>query len=276
MAEGDTIFRTAAQLRPLLVGERVIAARARQPGPAIGHIVGAAVGSIETRGKHLLIAFDNGLVLHTHMGMHGRWRRFPAERGIAIGAAARLTLRTATSLLVLYGAPTIELLRQSAVDHHPALASLGPDLLAEPFDAAVALAGLREPSRERMQIAEALLDQRALAGIGNVFKSEVLFIERIHPGEAVENLGDDVLLRLVERARMLLLGNRHTYRRRTTGRLADEGQRLWVYRRAGRPCSRCRTTIRSMRSPAGGRLTYWCPTCQPQAAGQRDKSPDEG
>src|SRR5215470_16638974 len=150
-----------------------------------------------------------------------------------------------------------------AVPLHPAMQALGPDLLASDFDAAEAERRLR--ARPQMQIAEALLDQRALAGIGNVYKSETLFIERINPWTRVADVPDAALVRLVATAHRLLHENVRpgSPHRITTRRdLAGRGS-LWVYGRAGRPCLRCGTPIQTRRQGELNRSTYWCPTCQP-------------
>ena len=207
MPEGDTLYRTAAGLRPHLLGRPVIAASARQPGPRAEMLVGATVTLVESRGKHLLIGFDSGLELRTHLGMHGSWHRYaPGERW-----------------------------------HGP-------------------------PSRAPLTIAEALLDQRALAGIGNVYKSEVLFVERVDPFACVADLNDETVRRLVMTSRRLLLVNREDGARVTTDpNVAGRGGpgRLWVYGRAGRPCRHCGQVVLARQHGRLNRRTYWCPVCQP-------------
>jgi endonuclease-8 len=174
----------------------------------------------------------------------------------------------------------VELFETRAEHLHPPLAGLGPDATADGFDRAEALRRLRAPARAGLAAAEALLDQRALAGIGNVYRSEVLFIERVDPFARVEQLSDAALGRLVDRARALLLANREAVARVTTGTagggvpsLANPGAarprttRAWVYGRAGRQCRRCGTIIRALRHGDLPRTTYWCPRCQPPAGG---------
>jgi endonuclease-8 len=273
MPEGDTLFRTAAGLRPYLVGRAVTQATVREPGAGAGakvdRVVGSEVTAVEAMGKNLLLRFANGLELRTHLGMHGSWHRYrPGERWRRPAARARLVIEVEGSVAVCFDAPTVELFEQRAEPLHPALAALGPDLLADGFDAAEAVRRLRDPARRAIPIGEALLDQRALAGIGNVYKSEVLFIERVSPFVAGAALDDGALERVIATARRLLLANavapRGGAERVTTGGSRHADGPLWVYGRTGRPCRRCGTPIRSTFQGADlPRRTYWCPRCQP-------------
>lgn len=258
MPEGDTLFRIAAGLRPHLVGRVVIAARARRPGPRIERVVGATVDAVESQGKNLLIRFDNGLELRTHLRMNGSWHRYrPGERWRRSEARARLVLEVPGAVAVCFDAPVVELFEQRAAALHRPLAALGPDLLEPGFgaaEAAEALRRLRDPARASMTISEALLDQRALAGIGNIWRNETLFAERVDPFVRVPDLDDATLERLITTARRLLVDSARVAPGRATTR---------VYRRAGRPCPRCGTAIRSAPLSAEvPRTTYWCPTCQ--------------
>lgn len=264
MPEGDTLFQTAAALRPLLLGRPIVAARARVPGPMIDKVIGASVTEVETLGKHLVLHFDNGLALHTHLRMRGAWHRYaPGERWRKPPSQARVVLEVADHVVVLFNAPVAELVRERVLETHPGLTRLGPDLLAPEFDAAEALVRLR--ARAEVPLGEVLLDQQALAGIGNVFKSEILFVERLDPWTRVGDVDDAGLTRLLATAERLLRENAATGAgRRTTS--ADVAGRLWVYGRAGRPCLRCRRPIQARRQGRDNRLTYWCPTCQPPAA----------
>ena len=269
MPEGDTLFRTAAGLRPFLVGRPVTAARARQPGPQADRLVGSTITGVDAQGKNLLIRFDNGLEVRTHLQMHGSWHRYrPGERWRRPASRARLVIEVPGSVAVCFDAPTVELFEQRAERLHGALSKLGPDLLGDAFDRMEALRRLRDPGREGMTVAEALLDQRALAGIGNVYKCEVLFIERVSPFTPVRDLDDATLLRLIDTARGLLLANA-TGPASGVERVTTEGSRhadgpVWAYGRSGRPCRRCGTAIRSeVQGTELPRLTYWCPRCQP-------------
>lgn len=269
MPEGDTLFRTAAGLRPYLVGRRVDDARANGPGPVpqVRRIVGREITAVDTLGKNLLIRFDNGLELRTHLRMKGTWHRYrPGERWRMPPSRARLVLEVPGAVAVCFDAPVVELLEQRAEIVHQPLAGLGPDLLAPDFDAADALRRLHDPSRRVMTIGEALLDQRALAGIGNVYRSEILWIERVSPFTTVAELDDQTLARLVATARRLLVANatggRGFERVTTAGDRGAPGP-LYVYRRTGRPCRRCRTPIASTRLGRElPRSVYWCPACQ--------------
>lgn len=269
MPEGDTLFRTAAGLRPYLVGRTVTAARTGGPGavPQVGRIVGHEITAVETLGKNLLIRFDNGLEIRTHLRMNGSWHRYrPGERWRRPPSRARLVLEVPGAVAVCFDAPVVELLEQRAEALHPSLGRLGPDLLAPDFDAEEAIRRLRDPSSAEVAIAEALLDQGALAGIGNVYKNELLWIERVSPFLAVVDLGDDVLERLVASARRLLIANATAghgpERVTTTGDRGAPGP-LYVYGRTGRPCRRCGTRISSIRQGRDiPRTTYWCAACQ--------------
>ena len=256
MPEGDTLFRTAAGLRPYLVGRTVTAARTAGPGavPQVARIVGREITAVESLGKNLLIRFDNGLEIRTHLRMNGSWHRYrPGERWRRPPGRARLVIEVPGAVAVCFDAPVVELLEQRAEGVHPSLGRLGPDLLNPHFDADEAIRRLRDPSRAGMSIAEALLDQRALAGIGNIWKNETLWTERVSPFATVGDLDDATVARLVGTARRLLLAS-------AGGRSGSRS----VYGRSGRPCQRCGTVIASIQQGSEiPRTTYWCPTCQP-------------
>lgn len=284
MPEGDTLFRTAAGLRPHLLGRTVTTARARVSGPWIERVVGATITAVDAVGKNLLIRFDNGLELRTHLRMHGSWHRYrPGEPWRRPAGRAVLVLEVEGAVAVCFDAPVVELLETRAEGLHPPLAGLGPDATADAFDRDEAQRRLRDPGRAGRTIAEALLDQRAVAGVGNVYKSEVLFIERVDPFAPVAGLDDPTLARLVDRARALLLANRDAVTRVTTGSagggaatavgpgaLPARGAGLWIYGRAGRPCRRCGTLIAARRHGDLPRTTYWCPRCQAAEPGRAE------
>ncbi len=274
MPEGDTLYRTAVVLREVLTGREVTAARGGIAGPALSRVVGTHVDRVGAQGKHLLVGFDNALTLHTHLRMHGSWHRYrPGERWRRPPSRAVAVIEVPTAIAVCFDAPTVELLDTRALAIHPALARLGPDLLAPEADLRAAVQRLRDPSRAELSIGEALLDQTAQAGLGNVYRSEVCFIERVDPFLPVADIADDVLQRLLVTARRLLVANRLGPSRTTTrdalgGEATDTGPRrhggrLYVYGRAGRPCLRCGTPIRTRVAGAVPRRTYWCPACQP-------------
>jgi endonuclease-8 len=265
MPEGDTLRRTAAGLAPHLVGRVVTAARVRPGGPQVQRVVGATVDAVEAAGKNLLIRFDNGLELRTHLRMTGSWHRYrPGERWRRPESRARLVLEVPGAVAVCFDAPVVELFETRAAAIHPTLSRLGPDLLDpawSPGHAAEARRRLRDPARVALTISEGLLDQRALAGIGNIWRNETLFAERVNPWARVGDLDDSTLDRLVDTARRLLWQSVETRSGRTP---------MGVYRRSGRPCPRCGTLIRS--APLAGeipRTTYWCPACQPEAEANR-------
>ncbi len=233
-------------------------------------IAGRTVERVRSVGKHLVVEFSGDLVLRTHMRMNGSWHVYrPGERWQRPRSAMRVVVETAEFQAVAFDVPVAEFRTARALARDPAVARLGPDVLDPAFDEGEAVRRLRE--RGTLGIGDALLDQRALAGIGNVFKSEVCFAERVHPFTPVAALEDDVLLRLVRTARRFLGMNvlessgagMVTYRglRRTTHR-RNPWARLEVYGRAGKPCRVCGERIVVERRGLDARSTYFCPRCQ--------------
>ncbi|HEX7195523.1 MAG TPA: DNA-formamidopyrimidine glycosylase family protein [Candidatus Limnocylindria bacterium] len=269
MPEGDTIFRTADVLRAALVGRRITAARAQaRPGlrrvPDLSRLAGATVTSVEARGKHLLMGFDNGLTLRSHLRMSGSWHRYrPGESWRRPAYQASAILETAESVAVAFNTPVVELLTETDLRRSRPLRELGPDLLGAKFDTDEAVRRLMGSGTE--ELGNALLDQRLVAGIGNVYKSEVAFLERLDPWVPVEHIDEGDLRGALLTARRLLQANVRGGARVTTGRTA-RGEGLWVYGRAGRPCRRCGTIVRSARQGELARLTYWCPRCQSRSS----------
>jgi endonuclease VIII len=272
MPEGDSLARIAVALRPHLAGRTVTLARARLPGPVISKVVGKRIASVDTAGKNLLIRFDGGLELRTHLGLHGSWHRYrPGEPWRRPVSRASLVLEVPGAVAVCFDAPVVELFETRAEPAHPSLGRLGPDLLADELDVPAAMTRLQDPSNRDREIGDALLDQRVVAGLGNVYKSEVLFLEGINPFTRVGDLSAAQLEAVIRRGRELLVynaragaaaGRATTVDTRTGTRLAPT--LLWVYRRTGRPCHRCGSLIQS--APQGSELprtTYWCPKDQP-------------
>jgi endonuclease VIII len=219
---------------------------------------------VEARGKHLLIGFSGGRWLRTHMRMRGSWHRYrPGEPWRLPARRAVCVLETDAAVAVCFDAPVVELLTDADLARHGALRAMGPDLLGESPDLDEAVRRLRD--REFTALGEALLDQRAVAGIGNVVKSESLFIEGLDPWTPVSAFSDEELHAVLRRAGKLLAANTGGGRRVTTGRRAP-GEALWVYRRTGQACRRCGTLIRARRQGSQARTTYWCPRCQPNKA----------
>jgi endonuclease-8 len=272
--EGDTIFRAARTLHRALAGRAVTSFESAFPKLTRVHddtpITGRTIESVSASGKHLLMAFSGELVLRTHMRMNGSWHIYrPGERWQRGRGDMRIVIGTADYVAVGFNIPVAEWLKTSALGRHEELRRLGPDLLAEAFDAEEASKRLR--ARPDEEIADVLLNQRVMAGIGNVYKSEVLFACRLSPFSAVRTLSDAQVECVIATARRLLrvnvtegLAAMTTYMgfRRTTRR-DHPGERLWVYGRAGEPCRRCSTPVRIAAQGRDARLTYWCPTCQP-------------
>lgn len=272
MPEGDSIYRFAARLRAVLEGKVVEGARSHGPGPVpqVHRIVGATCTGVRSTGKNMLISFDNGLALRGHLRMYGTWHVYaPGEPWRKPEREARLVLEVPGAVVVNFSAPVIELIEERALAAYGPVASLGPDLLDDAFDPAAAVARFRDPSRAGRTIGDAIMDQRVMAGVGNIWKHETLFRCGINPWRTVQDLDDATLLAIVNKAQELL--------RASAGKLVD-GKRVrrpsyFVYMRSGQPCRRCFTRIRS--APQGGdiRQTAWCPACQPLAPGQAEPVP---
>lgn len=261
MPEGDTIHRSAATLRRVLVGRtltRLEAPRLVRAMPPAG----TAVDDVHARGKHLLVVFHDGHVLHTHMRMTGSWHVYPARQRWRLGPhRMRVVLADDHVQAVCFDAPVVELLDHDAVARHPALTRLGPDLCLPDadLDAAVERMGaIPEPDRH---LVEVLLDQRVAAGIGNVFASELAFLAQRHPLARLRDIDVTTRRLLLQDAARLLQANLERSRR-TTVPAAPDGT-LWVYGRDGQPCRRCGTTVLVAKVGDGARPTYWCPQCQP-------------
>lgn len=274
MPEGDTIFRAARTLGRALAGQAVTRfetvlpqlSRVDQDAPLTGRIV----ESVESRGKWLLIRFSGDLILLTHMLMNGSWHIYrPGERWQRARADMRILIETEKMVAVCFNVQVAEFHTSETLARHPGFSRLGPDVLAEEFDEATAIANLRE--RAHMEVADALLTQSILAGIGNVYKSELCFACGVSPFRRVADVTDEELTCLVRTARKFLKANvangttagivTYTGFRRTTGR-ADHGARLWVYARAGQACRKCGTLIGQRKQGPGARVTFWCATCQ--------------
>ena len=256
MPEGDTIFRAAAQLRAGLDGATLT--RFETPRPVPGRVPqpGERIDQVTSRGKHLLIRFSGGTTLHTHMRMNGTWRVFrPGRPWRRSPGQIRVVIETREAVAVCASAPVVELLADDDLRRHPILTALGPDLCDPEPDLDEALrrmAGLAH----RTPVGEALLDQRVAAGIGNVYRSEVLWRCETDPFAPIEDV--------TPRARRALLDTAHRQLRHNLGpgprRTVRSG--LAVYEHTGLPCLRCGTHIQMRRSGELGRSTWWCPACQ--------------
>ncbi|MFD5713216.1 Fpg/Nei family DNA glycosylase [Streptomyces pharetrae] len=259
MPEGDTVWQAASRLHAALAGKVLTRSDLRVPRFATADLTGRTVLDVTPRGKHILARVEGGLTLHSHLKMDGSWRIYAAGDRWTGGPEhqIRAILGTADRTAVGYRLPVLELLRTA--DEDRAVGHLGPDLLGPDWDADRALANLlADPARP---LGEALLDQRNLAGIGNVFKSELCFLLGATPWLPVGAIPADRAAQLPVLAKKLLEANRERPVRSTTGR---RGQGLYVYGRAPRPCLRCGTPVRIADQGDGSRdrPTYWCPTCQ--------------
>jgi endonuclease-8 len=276
MPEGDSIYRAARTLHRALAGQTVTRfqtalaqlAQIDRDEP----IAGRTVDKVEAAGKHSLMTFSGGLVLRTHMRMNGSWHIYrPGEKWQVSPRAMRIQVDTADWVAVAFNVYVAEFIRTERLGRHRPLATLGPDLLGD-FDHKEALRRVRLQGHAPLH--DVLLNQRVMAGIGNVYKSEILFLAGVHPDTPASELDDDTLRALMALAHKLLIANVSdnkgpgivTYRglRRTTGRMNPEDH-LWVYSRGGRPCRKCGTPIASRKDGDDARVTYWCPVCQVSA-----------
>jgi endonuclease-8 len=265
MPEGDTLFRIAAQLAPSLEGQPVVAFELQHI--ACERLVGHQVTRVEARGKNLLVHFDEGTVLHTHLRMGGAWHLYrKGERWRRSLATATVILAVPDVVAVCFRAPVARLMRASMIRGDSMVGKLGPDLLSETFDEARAMEHLRAQASAPLGVA--IMDQRVVAGIGNVYKSEILFHEKLDPFAPVSFFSDEELGSLLAYSRRIMAVNanapgpghgRTTRESRTRG----EGP-VSVYRRAGEPCYDCRTPILMERQGELRRSTYYCPRCQPE------------
>ena len=287
MPEGDTIFRAARTLHRALAGNTIVRFESVLPHLTRVHddhpLTGRTVDQVRSAGKHMLMHLSGDLVLHTHMRMNGSWHIYkPGETWQRPRRDMRIVLATADYEAVGFNIPVAEFINDRDLRRHPVLGvraadsptaplenTLGPDLLAPAFDRDDALRRLRARGSE--PIGDVLLNQRVMAGIGNVYKSETLFVSGVNPFTRVDALGDSALARIVDTARKLLTVNvtadmapMTTYVgfRKTTGK-DDPNERLWVYGRARQECRRCGAAIQISKAGKDARLTYWCPTCQP-------------
>ncbi len=257
MPEGDTVWLAAQRMNTALAGATLRRGELRVPQLAGTDLAGATVTEVVPRGKHMLTRLADGRTLRTHYRMDGSWHIYrpgsPWKGGPAYDV--RAVLATDEWECVGYRLPVVELVssEEEAVGH------LGPDVLADDWDLDEALRRLRERPDE--QIGVAILDQRNLAGIGNLYKVESLFLAGVHPWARVADVPD--LAALVERARTLMLANRHHPEQSTTGD-TRRGQDHWVAGRKGRPCRRCGTRILlgEQGPTTQERVTWWCPNCQ--------------
>jgi endonuclease-8 len=259
MPEGDTLHRTARTLAPVLVGKVIV--RAESPLPALSRcaLVGRTFASVEAIGKHLVMRFDDGRVLRSHMRMNGSWHLYkPTDRWQRPAHRARIVLEVEGAVAVCFDAPVVEL--TSAGGAAEALAGLGPDLLGETFDAEEGRRRLRQ--LDDLPIGEALLSQRAVAGIGNIFKSETLFATKVNPFALIRDLADETLDTILAMARRLLKRSVASTSGRREFRSPTRGDGHAVYMRSGQPCFTCGDVIAMRHQGSPPRSTYYCARCQ--------------
>jgi endonuclease-8 len=258
MPEGDVVWRTARQLHEALADRVLVRSDFRVPRYATTDLSGRMVIEAVSRGKHLLIRVAGDVTVHTHLKMEGSWRIGPVTSYPLRDHRIRVVLANDAWQAVGHQLGIVEVIRTSREPQ--AVGHLGPDLLGPDWDVGEAVRRLgADPART---IGEALMDQRNLAGIGNLYKAETLFLRGVSPWRAVGQV--DGLPEMVELARQLLEANKERVGQVITGDRA-RGEQTWVYGRAGRPCRRCATVIRRAdQGPATGeRVTFWCPRCQP-------------
>ena len=284
MPEGDTIYRAARALAKALVGKEILRFETGvAPLARVDHdtpVAGRVVEGVESRGKWLIVRMSGDLMLVTHMLMSGSWHLYrPGEKWQRPRSQMRVLLGTADWDAVAFNVPIAEfhtersLIRAQGA-RSAAVPKLGSDVLGAGFDAAdgaarIARYGEAHPEAE---VGEVLLNQRVLAGIGNVYKSEICFAAKVHPFRQMRTLSAKEIGSLAEIAKKYMRANvvdgadggivTYTGMRRTTG-ASDPGARSWVYRRRGEECRRCGTAIEMRKQGTGARSTFWCPNCQP-------------
>jgi len=270
--EGDTIHNLASALRPDLEGRRLVDVDLRETAGA-ERLRGELVERVFAVGKHLLILTEGGAALRSHLGMEGSWHRYrPGERWRAPRRDARIVLETEDKVLVCFQPPQVDVFPWAERRRHAPLAVLGPDLIDVDVDPGVIVPRARRlrltrDGRVRL-IAEVLLDQRVAAGIGNVFKSEVLFLHGLDPWTPLPSVSDDQLVSLYREAATWLRfnvgrGRRVTAPRHSDGPSRKRGRGLWVYNRDRLQCRRCGALVRTRKLGEQPRGTWWCPSCQP-------------
>jgi endonuclease-8 len=241
--EGDTIHRAARNLDEALAGKVITRFKTMLPKLEKHEVVGRTIERVHAVGKHLLIEISGGIALHTHMRMNGEWHIYrPREKWMRPRGDMRIVIETNDWIAVAFNVTVADFERPN----------VGPDLLAADFDVDEAFERLRAHARD--EIGNALLDQNAMSGIGNIWKSETLFACRVNPFALVEAIADDKLHEIIKTARKLLWNS------------VDRADRnRWhVYSRGGQPCRKCGAIIQSKKQGDGARVTYWCPTCQIQ------------
>jgi endonuclease-8 len=275
MPEGDTIFRAARTLHRALAGQIVTGFETVLPKLSgvdfDSPITGRTVEQIVAQGKWMRMQFSGDLILLTHMLMSGSWHIYrPGEQWQRRPSDMRIMVKTEKIWAVAFNVPIAEFHTPDTLRRRVGFRSLGPDVLAAEFASAQAIASLR--ANGDMEVGVALLTQSVIAGLGNVFKSEVCFACQVNPFRRLTTLSPEETTCLVNTARTFLLANvtetagnqmvAYSRMRRTTGS-SNIAERLWVYGRCGKPCRRCGVPIESRKQGSDARTTFWCPQCQP-------------
>lgn len=263
MPEGDTILRAARRIRPVLEGTVPDEIRTPQPRHAPDRwpqrLAGRRVTSVDSYGKHLFLRFEGDLTLHSHLRMHGAWAVYPrGARWRRSPRRAWLVVRAGGTEVVEFDGPVLELMTESRTRFDQRLRALGPDLLAADFDPDAFLARLRADDQTR-GIGDALLDQRNVAGIGNIWKAEGCWGAQVDPWRKVADVSDEEAAAIVADARPRMLAAAGVA---VADGAAAEPAARHVYKRSGMPCPRCGETIRARGQGDDNRTTYWCPGCQ--------------
>lgn len=262
MPEGDTVWLAGRRLDRALAGRPLLRTDFRVPRYATVNLAGRNVLAVVSRGKHLLTRIEGDVTLHTHFKMDGSWRVYAAGQRLRVpNHQVRVVLENAAHTCVGLRLAVVDLIRTS--DEHAVVGHLGPDLLSDEWGPELADEALRRlESVPAAEIGTALLDQRNLAGLGNLWRCEVLFLRGINPYQQVGNVLE--LPRLIALSQQLMHANRERGGQTATGSLR-RGESNYVYARAGQPCRRCRTPIlkADQGDPPYSRETYWCPRCQP-------------
>jgi len=262
MPEGDTIHRAATRLDTVLAGQVIERATSRWLGRLADSLPGQSIKEVNARGKHLLVMLGDGRAIHSHMGMTGSWHIYrPGESWQKPTQRAAISLECKNVTAVCFTPKLLELLTAAKLRRHDYLNRLGPDLLAGPPSDEAVRARFRQCNH--LPIGEAIMNQTVVSGIGNVYKSEILFQLRLHPKTLVSELSDEQLLRITAQASALMSQNLAGGPRTT--RYALDGGRFYVYGRSGQPCYTCRVPIELIRQGDAGRTTYFCPRCQADA-----------
>lgn len=272
MPEGDTIHRSASAMRTALAGKKMVrfdAPRLIGPVPQAGRII----EQVESHGKHLVVEWDDGLVLDTHMRMTGSWHLYrTGDRWRRPYRQMRAAIETADWVAVCFNAPNVETYRHADRRRHPGMGRLGPDLCNTDTDLGAVVNLLLTVPEPDTRVGEALLDQRVMCGVGNVYRCEVLWATELSPWARVGTLSEHDAIRVVNTAARMLRSNLH-HSRRVTAPTVKGG--LAVYGRNGQDCPRCRSTVECRRTGEYQRILYWCPGCQLHLDPKLERSTDD-